>query len=142
MLLPKLEMKIPEGMTMNTDVDNITDALGLPIDEGIKPLVAALRAWGINTSASCEGHTDRGNSYPWIIIDIQDVLPTLKLVSWQNRPRVEDGSENRNLWVIMPEPGGISLVPWDTSSSLEILQERAKEFARNLEERKASGWEL
>ena len=46
-----------------------TDALGRRIDIGIMGLVLALNAHGIRTTASCEGHTDHGYSYPWVWID-------------------------------------------------------------------------
>jgi hypothetical protein len=42
------------------------DSLGMPVDEMIAPLVVALRWHGFETSASCEGHLDRGCPWPWI----------------------------------------------------------------------------
>ena len=38
------------------DLDRVVDGLGMPIDQGIKPLVAALNLRGYKTTASCEGH--------------------------------------------------------------------------------------
>jgi hypothetical protein len=54
------------------EVDSITDGLGLPIDEGIKKIVIALRLWGFMTSGSCQGHTGRGTPYPWVEIYAPD----------------------------------------------------------------------
>ena len=50
------------------EIDEIKDALGMGIDEKIKDTIVALNVLGINTVASCEGHTDenRGLPYPWI----------------------------------------------------------------------------
>jgi hypothetical protein len=50
------------------EIEQITDGLGMPIDEGIKEAVAIFNAVGLYTSASCEGHIDRGISAPWIEI--------------------------------------------------------------------------
>jgi hypothetical protein len=47
-------------------VENIRDALGKPVDVGIKSLVTALNAFEFPTTASCEGHLDWGVSAPWI----------------------------------------------------------------------------
>ncbi|HWS85052.1 MAG TPA: hypothetical protein VN207_12430 [Ktedonobacteraceae bacterium] len=46
-----------------------TDALGKRIDIGIMGLVLALNAYGIKTTASCEGHLDHGNPYPWVWVE-------------------------------------------------------------------------
>jgi hypothetical protein len=48
--------------------NSLTDDLGRPLDEGIKKPVAALYLLGVKTSASCQGHSDHGLSYPWIDI--------------------------------------------------------------------------
>lgn len=51
------------------EVDGIVDELGLPVDEGIKRAVIALRLADIHTHASCEGHIEDGLLYPWILIE-------------------------------------------------------------------------
>jgi hypothetical protein len=50
-------------------VDKITDALGMPVDEGIKEAVIMFNAVGLYTSASCEGHLDHGLPAPWIDVE-------------------------------------------------------------------------
>jgi hypothetical protein len=50
-------------------VEGIRDALGKPVDAGIKSLVTALNASGFPTTASCEGHLDWGIPAPWV--DVQ-----------------------------------------------------------------------
>ena len=40
----------------------------MPIDEGIKKSVIALRLWNFPTDGSCEGHLKRALPYPWIDI--------------------------------------------------------------------------
>ena len=47
-------------------VDKITDALGIPVDEGIKEAVVIFNAVGLYTSGSCEGHLNHGLPAPWI----------------------------------------------------------------------------
>lgn len=46
-----------------------SDVLGYPIEAGIKEIVVALNAVGLNTTGSCEGHTDWGRIAPWVDID-------------------------------------------------------------------------
>lgn len=48
------------------ELRNITDGLGLPMDEGmIRPCVI-LNSLGFKTRQSCEGHEDKYSSRPWI----------------------------------------------------------------------------
>lgn len=54
------------------EVEQIRDGLGMPIDDGVKQVVIALRLWNFPTSASCEGHLDRGAPYPWVEIYAPD----------------------------------------------------------------------
>jgi len=56
------------------DVNHIVDALGMPIDEGVKEAVTALRVFGFPTVASCEGHFDWGYPYPWVEIRASESL--------------------------------------------------------------------
>jgi hypothetical protein len=56
-------------------VASITDALGMPIDEGIREMVIALNVLGIQTLASCEGHGDHGVASPWVDIGARDARP-------------------------------------------------------------------
>jgi hypothetical protein len=45
---------------------NMTDGIGMPLDEGaIRPCVI-LNSLGFKTRQSCSGHEDRYNTYPWI----------------------------------------------------------------------------
>jgi hypothetical protein len=53
-------------------VDKITDALGMPIDEGIKEAVIMFNAVGLYTSSSCEGHLDHGFPAPWIDVEVSN----------------------------------------------------------------------
>jgi len=48
--------RLKEELRRYFDVDKITDLLGMPIEEGIKPLVVALNYKGFATTGSCEGH--------------------------------------------------------------------------------------
>jgi len=55
---------------MANEVDHWVDAIGCPIDNDIKEIVVALNVMGIETRASCEGHLNRGCSYPWVDLEI------------------------------------------------------------------------
>lgn len=57
------------------DVDSIVDSQGLPVDEEIKFAIAALMVAGIPTSASCAGHLDSGDPFPWVRIGQPAELP-------------------------------------------------------------------
>lgn len=61
-------------------VSQLADSLGKRIDRGILPLVIELQQFGFTTTASCEGHSNRGEPAPWI--DIGKQIPTDSL----NRP--------------------------------------------------------
>lgn len=55
------------------EVGEIVDAYGMPVDAGIREVVAAFRLHDFTTSGSCEGHLPKaaggdklGNTYPWV----------------------------------------------------------------------------
>jgi len=60
------ELEQQPWQDMEKEVGSWVDGLGMPIDPGIKDTVIALNLLGFKTRASCEGHIDRGLSYPWI----------------------------------------------------------------------------
>jgi hypothetical protein len=64
-----LHEKIAWLNKLRKKVDKITDALGMPVDEGIKEAVIMFNAVGLYTSASCEGHLDHGLPAPWIDVE-------------------------------------------------------------------------
>lgn len=77
-LFPKLYQRIIDGDVISHEkidiwndiknrVDQITDRLGMPVDDNIKDVVIGLNANGINTVASCGGHLDSDRlAFPWI----------------------------------------------------------------------------
>jgi len=54
------------------EVEHITDKLGQGVDEQVKETLVALKANEFGTTASCEGHLDRGLPYPWV--DVESIL--------------------------------------------------------------------
>jgi hypothetical protein len=50
-------------------IEHVRDALGFPIDPNIRETIVALNLSGMPTSASCEGHTDRGRGAPWVRVE-------------------------------------------------------------------------
>ena len=69
----------------STGIDGITDALGMPIEKGIRDTVIALRLLGFPTSGSCEGHVGRGCSSPWV--DVLAASPAL--YRWKGQEAAE-----------------------------------------------------
>jgi hypothetical protein len=55
---------------MAADVDRWIDPTGCTVDDEIKEIVIALNLSGIKTTASCEGHLDHGEPFPWVDIAI------------------------------------------------------------------------
>ncbi len=60
------------------------DRLGMGIDEGILLVVVGLWAHGIQTTGSCEGHADHGETYPWIRIGIFPPVEWGEMKLWWN----------------------------------------------------------
>ncbi|MCL5733384.1 MAG: hypothetical protein M1334_01820 [Patescibacteria group bacterium] len=72
-------------------VDKTVDKLEKPVDPDIKESIVALNAFGINTTASCEGHIDHGTYAPYIDVEAKDV----EMLDRQAR-ELEDKEENIN----------------------------------------------
>lgn len=114
-------------------VDRLADGLGMPIDEKIKYLVAAMRMYGVRTTMSCEGHLDRGSPYPWIRFDAEDVYLVGALINIKGigkKRTVREIIESH--WVMEPHGKEWVTIPRHPSRPLEILQADAHEFAASL----------
>lgn len=77
-------------------VDRLVDRLEHPVDAGIKEAVIGLRVFGINTTASCEGHAERAVRAPWI--DIGADLPEGIVQAFQNATKSGDEATADALW--------------------------------------------
>lgn len=51
----------------------VVDGVGCPIDPGILETVVALNLLSISTTMSCEGHTERPETHPWVEIGVIDL---------------------------------------------------------------------
>lgn len=58
---------------MKSEVLTYKDKLGMPVDDEIVDIVAALRLRGFNTFASCAGHLDRDSGGPYVMFESSDV---------------------------------------------------------------------
>lgn len=125
----------PRSLTeVSREVAHLTDKLGLLVDVKIVPLVIGLRRWGIQTISSCQGHADRGDSYPWVDVSVSQAVFLATMIGWQNRPKFLDGSDNRNTWVLRPQFQDVfRLIPENKGRSLEELQNDAIEFGKFLQ---------
>lgn len=74
--IPKISLEEKEKRLkeIREKVEQFVDALGMPVDPGIKETVVFLITLGINTVASCEGHIDHGTGGPYIDITSEKVL--------------------------------------------------------------------
>lgn len=100
-------------------VDELRDRIGRSVDEKIKPLVIGLLSAGVGTVASCEGHTDHGERYPWVQILVESEERLVRLLHMFNR----DGSAKWKVdRLVDGEAKAIFLCPADTDQSLEKLQ--------------------
>ena len=77
---------------IRAEVDKTGDALGKPIDSGIKETIVFLNAMGITTTASCEGHTDYGIPWPWV--DTED--PDQPEEQFKNQNKILHYSAKKN----------------------------------------------
>lgn len=66
-------MTTSEFAAIKKEVSQLKDGLGKPIDEGIFDTVAAMRALGINTIGSCEGHVDRVTGGPYVMFEAPNI---------------------------------------------------------------------
>jgi hypothetical protein len=64
-----LHKKIALLKKLRKKVDKITDALGMPVDEGIKEDIIMFNAVGLYTSSSCKGYLGHGLLAPWIYVE-------------------------------------------------------------------------
>ncbi len=78
-------------------IEKTVDGLGHPIDGGIKETVIGLNALGINTTASCEGHADRGIAAPWIYIETEEAAESSN-VSRKKLKNTASDEEKRGIW--------------------------------------------
>ena len=67
--------KLKSWQKMAEEIDHTVDGAGYPIDKKIKEVVIVLNLLGFRTTASCEGHLDHGDCYPWIDIGMEQAIP-------------------------------------------------------------------
>jgi len=56
-------------LEIEKEVTELEDKLGKKIDPGIRETLISIKAHGLPTSQSCEGHNDRGEALPWVQIE-------------------------------------------------------------------------
>lgn len=130
------------------------------IEPGIRDLVVGLRRWRIITISSCEGHTGRPHSYPYVSIDVDsfytvqdfcsEFYPIERILKAWNRKQRRTGGV---IWEF--DKGGLRLHPSRfppeqqklseglESSQIAELQASAKEFGiwlQNLPPKAFADW--
>jgi len=120
------------------EVEEMSDKLGEPVDPKIKELVIGLRALGIETIHSCQGHSGEGHGlpYPWIDLQPKDANKLLKVVYWYNIRAYQKRNINKVIaWTILPR-ATIRLMPERKDIPLEKLQKSAVDFGKKIQKLK------
>lgn len=130
-----------------------TDALGMPIDEGIFDTIVGLNSNGYDTSASCEGHLDRGLPYPWIAMAVDDTTTqellekifrlsdTIHDMTSERDTNGEDDSKNATRDVTETTTGKAD-VSDDSDTSTKNVSEDSEEIEKLYKRRVRIGREL
>lgn len=121
------------------EVESMNDTRNIGVDGKIKDLVIGLRRWGIETTASCQGHPFPfwSPSYPWINVAPESLEDLVYLIGWWNNPPDGRGSPTvvKSIWGIIPAGTFLRIVPegqrwW----KLRRFQKEAMEFGRFLQQ--------
>ena len=106
-------------------VDEIKDGLGMPVDDGIKPLVVGFLCAEVLTTASCEGHTGHGLPYPWVDIPIKYEG---RVIAFERRFNRYRPPEKR--WSVKMSQCGefFRIYPRNRGLPLAEMQQSAREF--------------
>ncbi len=73
------KLRAQQWLEATEQFGRMTDALGTPLDEGIRETVIALNVLGVSTLASCYGHLDRGQASPWIEVGDPGARPLARV---------------------------------------------------------------
>jgi len=122
-----LHKKIALLNKLRKKVDKITDALGMPVDEGIKEAVIMFNAVGLYTSASCEGHLDRGLPAPWIDVEAP------------NEPKERYVGE-KEIFRKVARKYNLKVEELRRGYNIEALEEAGREIVKNEETKEYKIW--
>ncbi len=105
------------------------------LDPAIKQLVLELRAHGVQTVMSCEGHQEHGFPYPWVDVVLEDEVRLLHLVRRFNIRVNSKEIQPEVTWVIEPQ-GDLRIYPSNRGQPLATLQKSAEAFGEFLQRSK------
>lgn len=108
-------------------VDETRDALGYPIDPGIKDAVVSFNLLGLPTHQSCEGHIEEGIPAPWIQIEAL------------NRPEEQFVNEKK-IYKKIAEKYNIPAEDVERGINHDAWVEAAKEVSKNDETEEYKEW--
>jgi len=111
--------------------ESVADRLGKGLDAGVLETVAGLHRRGIATTASCEGHLDRGLPYPWIDFSPEAARQARRLVMDPLLAGFElrDGGEHGELRL---QPRGLDHAPSERPPADPERLRRWQETMRSL----------
>ena len=122
----ELNEKEIQWKTLEQELEKTIDGRGKRVDEKIKFPVIALQANDFATTASCEGHKDRGLPWPWI--DVESALE-LKLM---HDARFNELKEKA--WAAFKKTGDMTESEKEEYAKLQraLMEENEKEHNRLL----------
>lgn len=120
-------------------VNEITDNLGMPIDERIKNTLVGLLINNIETTGSCEGHKKDGEQFPWIDIETPEPddwmsnstsLETWKLANQKQVKKLQKLLDEFNEEEVSAYP--LKLMPRGIYGAVRLQTGRTKSIADTL----------
>ncbi len=92
-------MKSKKIKEIKSKLRSTADPLGKGIDEGIINTVIALNYQGIPTFASCEGHINRGEPYPWVDLGNPEAKEVKEKIEASNKlwQEAQDADEKKDI---------------------------------------------
>ena len=124
---PEAVVKQQHLEQIRTEVNAITDALGVPIDEGIKETIVYCLALNLPTVQSCEGHADSGRPWPWISFAVP------------HEP-AERYTNQREVFAQVAQRYGATLEDVERGRNLEAWAEASRQASRAPETAEYQAW--
>lgn len=112
------------------------DALGRELDPKITDLVVELNRLGVKTEASCEGHEDQGEPFPWIDIKFNSLKPMTEIINtyraYTHYLHEKTGQEPADVEYVFTPIGSETLRFKPDIPDLEKAQEEVQRFGEFL----------
>ncbi len=118
---PELSEKELKWQKTELEVEKIVDSLGHKIDKNIKETVVALKVYGFPTRASCEGHLDWGEPFPWVGIRTPEPEGWKESEEKKEKWRKENLKQQKRMMELLDEFYKNKEVPFDARLTLRNI---------------------